>query len=190
MCGEGCGRVYGYGVSGEVCWLVGKGCGERNGGGLGKCVRVWGPNTLPPTLPLISLTSPFPTFPFTSPTFQHTFLHLLLYLFPHLPSSCTPTHFPTIPTYLPSSSQSVAKLPCDEVSVAKLLWRSYHVAKLLATHMDKLLQSVNFINRYAYLFNKFSTFVKVTIWVELNTVWDRMGSYDRMGTLTLTHTVS
>ena len=26
-CGEGCGRVYRYGVSGEVCWLVGKGCG-------------------------------------------------------------------------------------------------------------------------------------------------------------------
>ena len=134
MCGEGCGRVYLYGVSGEVCWLVGKGCGERNGGGLGKCVRVWGPNTLPPTLPLISLTSPFPTSSFTSPTLQHTSLHLLLYLFPHLPSSsCTPIHFPTIPTYLPSRSQSVAKLPCDEVSVAKLLWRSYHVAKLLAT---------------------------------------------------------
>ena len=35
-CGEGCGRVYRYGVSGEVSWLVGKGCGERNGGGLGK----------------------------------------------------------------------------------------------------------------------------------------------------------
>ena len=28
---------------GEVCWRVGKGCGERNGGGVGKCVRVWGP---------------------------------------------------------------------------------------------------------------------------------------------------
>ena len=26
-CGEGCGRV--HGVSGEVCWRVGKGCGER-----------------------------------------------------------------------------------------------------------------------------------------------------------------
>ena len=119
MCGEGCGRVYLYGVSGEVCWLVGKGCGERNGGGLGKCVRVWGPNTLPPTLPLISLTSPFPTSPFTSPTLQHTSLYLLLYLFPHLPSSsCTPTHFPTIPTY--GISPHVLKV-----------WQSYHVTKFL-----------------------------------------------------------
>ena len=33
---EKCERVYWYGVSEEVCWLVGKGCGERNGGGLGK----------------------------------------------------------------------------------------------------------------------------------------------------------
>ena len=24
MCGEGCGRVYRYGVSREVCWLVGE----------------------------------------------------------------------------------------------------------------------------------------------------------------------
>ena len=28
-CGEGCDRE--YGVSEEVCWLVGKECGERNG---------------------------------------------------------------------------------------------------------------------------------------------------------------
>ena len=41
---EKCGRV--YGVSGEVCWHVGKGCGEKNGGSVGKCVGVWGPNTL------------------------------------------------------------------------------------------------------------------------------------------------
>ena len=126
----GCGKV--YGVSGEVCWRVGKGCGERNGEDVGKCVEVWGPNTL--LIPHISLPSPFPTSPLTSPTPHHTFLHLLSYLFPHpsfLPHS--PTYFPTIPTHLPSPSQSVAKLPCDEVSVAKLLWRSYHVAKLLAT---------------------------------------------------------
>ena len=106
---------------GKCVGLWVKDVGKGMGGGLGKCVRVWGPNTLPPPLPLISLTSPFPTSPFISPTLQHTFLHLLLYLFPQLPSSsCTPSHFPTIPTYLPSSSQSVAKLPCDEVSVAKL----------------------------------------------------------------------
>ena len=27
-CGEGCGRVYWYGVSGKVCWLVGRGMGK------------------------------------------------------------------------------------------------------------------------------------------------------------------
>ena len=70
-----------------------------------------GAQTLPPTLPHISL--------------------LFSYISPYLPH--TPTHFPTIPTYLPSRSQSVAKLPCGEVSKAKLLWQSYHVAKLLAT---------------------------------------------------------
>ena len=35
---EKCARV--HGVSGEVCWRVEKGCGWRNGGGVGKCVRV------------------------------------------------------------------------------------------------------------------------------------------------------
>ena len=40
----GCGKV--YGASGEVCWHVGKGCGEGNGEDVGKCVEVWGPNTL------------------------------------------------------------------------------------------------------------------------------------------------
>ena len=36
--GKGCGRL--YGVSGKVCWRVGKECGERNGGGVWECVRV------------------------------------------------------------------------------------------------------------------------------------------------------
>ena len=116
----GCGKV--YGVSGEVCWRVGKGCGEGNGEDVGKCVEVWGPNTL--LIPHISLPSPFPTSPLTSPTPHRTFIHLLSYLF-HIPSFSphTPTHFPTIPTspFTFSSSQSVAKLPCDEVCVAKLL---------------------------------------------------------------------
>ena len=93
---EKCGRV--YGVSGKVCWRVGKGCGEGNGGDVGKCVEVWGPNTL--LIPHISsLPSPFPTSPLTSPTPHHTFLQFLSYLFPHLPFlPHTPTHFPTIPT--------------------------------------------------------------------------------------------
>ena len=41
---EKCRKV--YGVSGEVCWRVGKGCGEGNGEDVGKCVEVWGLNTL------------------------------------------------------------------------------------------------------------------------------------------------
>ena len=41
MCGEGCG------VSGEVCWHVGKGCGERNGEGVGKCLDVGSQHTSP-----------------------------------------------------------------------------------------------------------------------------------------------
>ena len=44
----------GEGVSGEVCWRVGKGCGESNGEDVGKCVEVWGPNTL--LIPHISLS--------------------------------------------------------------------------------------------------------------------------------------
>ena len=31
----GCGRV--YGVNGKVCWRVGKGCGEENGGNVLRC---------------------------------------------------------------------------------------------------------------------------------------------------------
>ena len=131
MCGEGCGRE--YGVSGEVCWRVGKGCREKNGGGVGKCVRVWGPNTLPPTLPHISLTSlpsPFPTSSLTSPTLQHTFLHLLSYLFPHFPF--LPPH-PNIFSYYLHISPHLLKV-----------WQSYHVAKLLATTISTFFSSVFF----------------------------------------------
>ena len=121
----------------EVCWRVGKGCGEGNGEDVGKCVQVWNPNTL--VIPHISLPSPFPTSPLTSPTSHHTFLHLLSYLFPHPsfppPHPNTFSYYPHISLHLLKvwRSYHVAKLPCDEVSVTKLLWRSYHVAKLLAT---------------------------------------------------------
>ena len=137
---EKCGRV--YGVSGEggkrvygerKCVGV-WGTGERMWGGVGKCVRVWGPNTLPH---ISFLTSPFPTSPLTFPTPQHTFLHLPLIPLPT--SRPTPQHIFLLSPHLPSPSQSVAKLPCDEVSVAKLLWRSYHVAKLLATFLSTIL---------------------------------------------------
>ena len=75
-----------------------------------------GPSTLYP---------PAPSHQPCSCTFSHTSSHIS-------PSSPhTATHFPTpIPTS-PSPSQSVAKLPCDEVSVAKLpcgkvtMWQSY-----------------------------------------------------------------
>ena len=122
-----------YGVSGEgVRKCMGRrsvlAYGERMWGGVGKCVRVWGPNTLPH---ISFLTSPFPTSPLTFPTPQHTFLHLPLIPLPT--SRPTPQHIFLLSPHLPSPSQSVAKLPCDEVSVAKLLWRSYHVVKLLAT---------------------------------------------------------
>ena len=124
----GCGKV--YGVSGEVCWRVGKGCGEGNGKVVGKCVEVWGPNTLSPHLPTL-------TFPYISPYLPHTRSHFPAPPFiPPLTSLLPPPtsqHIFLLSPHLPSPSQSVAKLPCDEVSVAKLLWRSYHVAKLLAT---------------------------------------------------------
>ena len=138
MCGEGCGRV--YGVSREVCWRVGKGCGERNGGGVGKCVRVWGPNTLPPTLLHISsLTSPFPTSPLTSPTSQHTFLHLLSYLFPHLPF--LPPH-PNTFSYYPHISPHLLKV-WQSYHVTKFPWRSYW-QPLKATHNKIQYPTINF----------------------------------------------
>ena len=93
---------------------------------------MWGPNTL--LIPHISLHLPLP--PPHSITLSYTSFHTSSHIPPSSPH--TPTHFPTIPTHLPSPSQSVAKLPCDEVSVAKLLWRSYHVAKLLATGIQEL----------------------------------------------------
>ena len=86
---------------------------------------------------------------FKFPTSPYPHLSLHLPLSPHIPSHFhtppfiplatsllpppTPQHIFLLSPHLPSPSQSVAKLPCDEVSVAKLLWRSYHVAKLLAT---------------------------------------------------------
>ena len=121
-------------MSGEVCWRVGEGCGDRNGGGIGKCVRVWDPNTLPSTLPHISsLTSPFPTSPLTSPIPQHTFLHLLSYLFPHLPPHPNTLSY----TYLPH----LLKV-WQSYHVTKFLWRSYYVAKLLATVHTSIIYSI------------------------------------------------
>ena len=93
----GCGEVW-VGVWESVWgeWESVLACGDRNGGGVGKCVWVWDLNTLPHISSLTSLPSPFPKSTLTSPTPQHTFLHFFSYLFPHhffLPQ----THFPTIP---------------------------------------------------------------------------------------------
>ena len=107
-------------------WEIVLGCGERNGGGVGKCVWVWSPNTLPH---ISSLTSPFPTSTLTSPTPQHTFLHLLSYLFPHLPF--LPPH-PNSFSYYSHISPHLLKV-WRSYHVTKFLWRTYHVAKLLAT---------------------------------------------------------
>ena len=92
-------------------------CGERSGGGVEKCVWVWGPNTLPH---ISSLTSPFPTSLLPPPhtntlsyTSSHTSSHISL-------PSPIPQHIFLLFPHLPSPSQSVAKLPRDEVSVAKL----------------------------------------------------------------------
>ena len=116
-----------HGVSGEMCWHVGKGCGEGNGGDRHtlrrKCVEGWGPNTLLiphisslPSLAHLSLHFPLlPPHPITlSYISSHTSSHT------SLSSPHTPTYFPTIPTSLFTFSKcdevSVAKLPCGEVT--------------------------------------------------------------------------
>ena len=124
MCGErSVGRVW-ESVWGE--WESVLACGEGDGGEVGKCVEVWGPNTF--LIPHISPPSPFPTSPLTSPTPHHTFLHLS-YLLPHLPF--LPPH-PNTFSYYPLISLHLLKV-WQSYHVTKFLWRSYHVAKLLAT---------------------------------------------------------
>ena len=98
-----------------MCWRVGKGCGEGNGEDVGKCVEVWGPNTL--LIPHISLPSPFPTSPLISPTPHHIFLHLLSYLFPH-------------PSFLPPHPNTFSYYPHIFLHLLKV-WRSYHVTKFV-----------------------------------------------------------
>ena len=124
---EKCERV--YGVSGEVCWRVGKGCEERNGGGVGKCVRVWGSNTLPSTL-LTSPPSPhsprfflhLPLLPPHSNTLSYIFSLTSFYIFPS--SRHIPTHFSTIPTspltFSNCGEVTMRRSFCGEVNVAKI----------------------------------------------------------------------
>ena len=109
-----------WGVGGGKERCVGRGlgewgsvlaCGERNGGGVGKCVWVWGSNTLPHFSSL--------TFPYVSPYLPHTPTHFPTPLIP-LPTSPLPPptsqHIFLLFPHLPSPSESVAKLPCGEVA--------------------------------------------------------------------------
>ena len=93
-------------------------CGERIGRDVGKCVRVWGSNTLPDTLSHISsLPSSFHTSPPHPNTRSCTSSHTSSHIF--FPPS-TPLHIFLLSSHLPSPFQSVAKLLCDEVTEAKL----------------------------------------------------------------------
>ena len=107
-CGEGVGKCMGE-------WGSVLACGEGNGEDVGKCVEVWGPNTL--LISHISLPSPFPTSPLTSPTPHHTFLHLLSYLFPH-------------PFFLPPHPNTFSYYSHISLHLLKV-WRSYHVTKFV-----------------------------------------------------------
>ena len=111
------------GVGGGKERLVGRGvgewgsvlaCGERNGGGVGKCVRVWDPYTFPHISSLTSFLSPFPTSPLPPPH-PNT-----LFYTSHTSSHISPHTFFLLSHISPHFLQSVAKLPCDKVSVAKL----------------------------------------------------------------------
>ena len=101
----GCGKV--YGVSGEVCWRMGKGCGEGNGEDVGKCVEVWGPKTL--LIPHISLHLLLP--PPHPITLSYTSFHTSSHIPP--PSPHTFSYYPHVPLHLLK------------------VWRSYHVTKFL-----------------------------------------------------------
>ena len=118
----GTGEVWGvYGVSEQVCWRAGKGCGERNEGGVERCLGCGAPTLFHPhLLPHLSLHLPLP--PPHPNTLSYTSSHTSSIIFPSSPH--IPTRFPIIPTSPPTSQ-----------SVTKYLWRSYHVANLLATQL-------------------------------------------------------
>ena len=127
MCGEWRSVVWVWeSVWGE--WGSVLACGERmwreEWEDVGKCVEVWGPNTL--LIRHISLPSPFPTSPLTSPTPHHTFLHLLSYLFPH--PSFLPPHSNTFSYYPHTSPFTFSK--CGEVTMRRSFCGEVTVAKL------------------------------------------------------------
>ena len=84
------------------------------------------PTSLSPHSPHLSLHLPLP--PPHPNILSSTFCHTSSHISPSSPH--TPTYFPTpIPTS-PSPSQSVAKLPCDDVSVTKLPQYTYLYSRL------------------------------------------------------------
>ena len=94
------------------------------------CLGVGPQHTCPHLLPHLT----FSYISLTSPTPQHTFLHLLSYLFPHLPF--LPPYLNTFSYYSHISPHLIK------------VWRSYrcHVAKLLATDtITRLLHSTYFL---------------------------------------------
>ena len=98
----------------EVCWRVGKGYGERNGRGVGKCAGCGAPTHFPtsPPSPHLSLHFPLP------PSHPNTLSYISLsYLFPHLPFLAP---HPNTFSYYPHISPHLLKV-----------WRSYHVTKFL-----------------------------------------------------------
>ena len=136
-------------MSGKGCWGVGGSdgnCGKRYGGGKERCVgsgevwesvltcgeRMWGEEWekcremcwgVEPQHTSTHLL-PHLTFPYISPylpTPQHTFLHLLSYLFPHLPF--LPPH-PNTNFYDLHISLHLLKV-WQSYHVTKFLWRSY-----------------------------------------------------------------
>ena len=100
--GTGCRRV--YGVSGKCVGMW----GEEWGRCREVCLGVGAPTHFPTSPP-----SPF----HTSPTPQHTFLHLFTYLFPHLPFL---PPYPNTFSYYTHISPHLLKV-----------WRSYPVTKFL-----------------------------------------------------------
>ena len=146
MCGEWRSVVECTGVRGD--WGSVLACGERNGGGVGKCVWVWGPNALPH---ISSLTSPIPLSPITSPhpktlsyTSSHTSSHIspssphtfsyYSHISPHLLKVPRSYRQPIIPSCL------VRLLEFNLLVYEQLFWHWRFFALLLYTPMWVFLQ--------------------------------------------------
>ena len=119
------------------------------------------------------------TFPYISPYLPHTPSHFPTPPFIPLPTSLlpppTPKHIFLLSPHLPSPSQSVAKLPCDEVSVAKLLWRSYHGAKLLAHPSNSPALKYSSV-----LFKFFSFAFYINFWFKISEICPKISHFSQI----------